>query len=118
MAERGSTSLTALSLSKGRSALQHRRMNRSDYWLTKFSRPRVDRAPGDPAPHKPLLLLALCDSAESADLHGVLLLSPELPFHLYSYWNTVAGRRRQHPEVGLPFHRVVGPNGVRPAARA
>jgi len=49
-----------------RSALP--RMNRPDYWLAKFSKLRVDRARGDPAPHKPLLLLALCDLAEQGDL--------------------------------------------------
>jgi putative restriction endonuclease len=105
-------------MAERRSALQHRRMNRSDYWLAKFSNLRVDRARGDPAPHKPLLLLVMCDLAESGGLRRVLPLSPELAFRFYSYWNIVAGRRPQHPDVRLPFHRVVGPNGVRPAARA
>ena len=53
-------------------------MTRPDYWLTKFSKLRVDRARGDPAPHKPLLLLVLCDLVEKASLpHNVLALSPE-----------------------------------------
>jgi hypothetical protein len=39
-------------------------MTRPDYWLTKFSELRIDRARGDPAPHKPLLLLVLCDLVE------------------------------------------------------
>ena len=39
-------------------------MTRPDYWLTKFSKLRVDRARGDPAPHKPLLLLLLFDLVE------------------------------------------------------
>jgi hypothetical protein len=38
-------------------------MNRPDYWLTKFSKLGVDRARGDSAPLKPLLLLVLCDLA-------------------------------------------------------
>jgi putative restriction endonuclease len=105
-------------MAERRSPLQHGRVSRSDYWLTKFSKLRVDRARGDPAPHKPLLLLVLCDLAESGDLRDVLSLSPELAFRFYSYWRIVAGRRPQRPDVGLPFHRVVGPNGVRPAARA
>jgi len=29
-------------------------MTRPDYWLTKFSKLRIDRARGDPAAHKPL----------------------------------------------------------------
>ena len=43
-------------------------MNRPDYWLTRFSKLRTDRAQGDPAPHRPLLLLALCGSVEKASL--------------------------------------------------
>ena len=61
-------------------------MNRADHWLTKFSHLRRDRARGDPAPHKPLLLLALCDLAEQGALpHSTLPLSPELAFRFYTY---------------------------------
>jgi putative restriction endonuclease len=83
-------------------------MNRPDYWLGKFSKLRVDRARGDPAPHKPLLLLALCDLAESGDLRNVLPLSPEFAFRFYTYWNIVAGRRAQRPDIRLPFHHLSG----------
>jgi len=55
-------------------------MDRADYWLTKFSHLRIDRARGDPAPHKPLLLLAACDLAESGELRDAPPLSPELMF--------------------------------------
>jgi len=84
------------------------RISRSDYWLGKFARLRVDRARGDPAPHKPLLLLALCDLAENGELRDVLTLSPELAFRFYTYWNIVAGRRAQRPDVRLPFHHLTG----------
>ena len=83
-------------------------VSRSDYWLAKFSKLRVDRARGDPAPHKPLLLLALCDLAESGDLRDVLPLSPEFAFRFYTYWNIVAGRRAQRPDIRLPFHHLSG----------
>lgn len=84
-------------------------MDRSDYWLAKFSKLRVDRARGDPAPHKPLLLLVLCDLVEKASLaHNVLPLSPELAFRFYTYWGIVAERRRQRPDVRLPFHHLSG----------
>jgi len=84
-------------------------MNRADYWLAKFSKLRLDRARGDPAPHKPLLLLALCDLAEQGALpHGALPLSPELGFRFYAYWCIVAGRRSQRPDVRLPFHHLSG----------
>ena len=84
-------------------------MHRSDYWLAKFSKLRVDRARGDPAPHKPLLLLVLCDLLENASLsHNTLALSPELAFRFYTYWSIVAERRPQQPDVRLPFHHLSG----------
>lgn len=84
-------------------------MNGADYWLAKFSNLRIDRARGDPAPHKPLLLLALCDIAEQGALpHDALPLSPELAFRFYTYWSIVAGRRSQRPNVRLPFHHLSG----------
>jgi putative restriction endonuclease len=81
-------------------------MNRPDYWLGKLSKLRVDRARGDPAPHKPLLLLVLCDLAESGNLREVLPLSPELAFRFSTYWSIVAGRRSQGPDIRLPFHHL------------
>lgn len=59
-------------------------MTRPDYWLTKLSKLRLDRARGDPAPHKPLLLLVLCDLVEKGEVHAdVLPLSPELTFRFH-----------------------------------
>jgi putative restriction endonuclease len=83
-------------------------MNRPDHWLGKFSKLRVDRARGDPAPHKPLLLLVMCDLAESGDLREVVSLSPELAFRFCTYWSIVAARRSQRPDVRLPFHFLSG----------
>jgi hypothetical protein len=34
-------------------------MKSADHWLGRLSKLRVDRASGDPAPHKPLLLLVV-----------------------------------------------------------
>ena len=91
--------------------------DRPDYWLRKFSELRIDRARGDPAPHEPLLLLALCDLAEQGALpHGALPLSPELAFRFYRYWSIVAGRRPQRPDVRLPFHHLAGDEALRPPA--
>jgi hypothetical protein len=33
-------------------------------------------------------------------------LTPELAFPFYSSWNMVAHRRRQRPDVRLPFHHL------------
>jgi len=76
-------------------------------WLDKLGRLRVDRASGDPAPHKPLLLLAVLEFADRGQLPPrTLPLSPELAFQFYTYWTVVAHRRRQRPDVRLPFHHL------------
>ena len=86
-----------------------RNMTRPDYWLAKFSKLRIDRARGDPAPHKPLLLLVLCDLIEKGTIpRDTLALTPELAFRFYTYWSIVAGRRSQRPDVRLPFHHLSG----------
>jgi putative restriction endonuclease len=74
-------------------------------WLGKVAKLRVDRASGDPAPHKPLLLLTILELAEQGSLpKDVLPLSPELAFRFFSDWAVVALRRKQKPDIRLPFH--------------
>ncbi|MCH7987838.1 MAG: hypothetical protein IID46_01670 [Planctomycetes bacterium] len=69
-------------------------MATAEQWLAKMANLRVDRASGDPAPHKPLLLLAILEYAERGDLPAETLpLSPELAFQFYTYWAIVAHRR-------------------------
>jgi putative restriction endonuclease len=77
-----------------------------DYWLRKMSRLKVDRARGDPAPHKPLLLLVVLDLAEQGELGTRLTLTPEVAYRFFTYWSIVAPRRRQRPDVRLPFHHL------------
>lgn len=80
-------------------------MERSEHWLTKLALLRIDRARGDPAPHKPLLLLVILELAEQGLLpEDILPLSPELAFRFFTFWNVVAHRRTQPPDVRLPFH--------------
>lgn len=78
-------------------------------WLEKLARLRVDRARGDYAPHKPLLLLILCDLAEVGQLNtSTLALTPELASRFISYWSIVVHRRTQKPDIRLPFHHLSG----------
>jgi putative restriction endonuclease len=78
-----------------------------EYWLAKLATLRVDRARGDPAPHKPLLLLVVLELAEQHLLPESLLpLSPELAFRFLTFWNIVAHRRNQRPDIRLPFHHL------------
>jgi putative restriction endonuclease len=76
-------------------------------WLAKLGKLRVDVARGDPAPHKPLLLLVVMDLAEQQRLtEKNLLLTPELAFGFSTYWQIVAYRRTQPPDVRYPFFHL------------
>jgi putative restriction endonuclease len=74
-------------------------------WLGKLARLNIDKASGDPAPHKPLLLLVLLDMAEHGEVrHKELPLTPELAFRFCTIWKIVAHRRKQRPDIRYPFH--------------
>jgi putative restriction endonuclease len=78
----------------------------TEQWLAKMARLRIDRSRG-PAPHKPLLLLVVFELAEQGLLpKEILPLTPELAFRFCTYWNIVAPRRTQRPDVRLPFHHL------------
>src|SRR5947209_18000368 len=78
-----------------------------EQWLAKLAKLKVDRARGDPAPHKPLLLLVILDLAESGQLPPMPLpLTPELAFRFCTYWSVAATRRRQRPDVRYPFYHL------------
>ena len=82
-------------------------MSDAGLWLSNIAHLRLDRARGDPAPHKPLLLLAVLDLAEQGALDAdALPLSPELAFRFLIYWTVVAARRTTRPDVRLPFHHL------------
>jgi len=82
------------------------------YWLHKLATLRIDRARGNPAPHKPLLLLVLMEMAEKGEIRSrEVPLSPDLAFRFSVFWSVVAQRRKQSPEVRLPFHHL-GSSGM------
>ena len=75
-------------------------------WLNVLSDLRYDPASGI-APHKPLLLLVVCDLAEDGKLDGALLhRDGDLAFRFSSIWKIVADRRRTKPDVRLPFFHL------------
>ena len=69
---------------------------------------RVDVSTGDPAPHKPLLLLVMLELAERGELPDVLDLTPQLAFRFCSFFSIVAYRRGTRPDIRLPFHHLGG----------
>jgi putative restriction endonuclease len=84
-------------------------MAMSEEWLARLANLKVDRARGDPAPHKPLLLLAMMDLIESGRLtSAVVPLSAELTYQFLTYWRIVAHRRKTAPDIRLPFHHLSG----------
>ena len=83
-----------------------------EYWLHKLATLRIDRARGNPAPHKPLLLLVILEMAEKGEIaNREVPLSPDLAFRFSVFWSVVAERRKQPPEVRLPFHHL-GSSGI------
>jgi putative restriction endonuclease len=77
------------------------------YWLQKLATLRIDRARGNPAPHKPLLLLVILEMVEKGEITSrELFLSPDMAFRFSVFWSVVARRRKQPPEVRLPFHHL------------
>jgi len=75
-------------------------------WLNILSSLKYDRTKGV-APHKPLLLLVVCDLVEDGSLSGAILRRDgDLAFRFSSYWRIVANRRRTRPDVRLPFFHL------------
>jgi putative restriction endonuclease len=75
-------------------------------WLNVLSDINYDPASGV-APHKPLLLLVVCDLVEEGKLGGAILhRDGDLVFRFSSYWKIVAERRRTKPDVQLPFFHL------------
>lgn len=82
-------------------------MDVNAYWLKQIATLKVDKASGDPAPHKPLLRLVVFDLAEEGLLEQeILALTGELAFRFCTYWTVVAARRTQRPEIRMPFHHL------------
>lgn len=82
-------------------------MSLSERWLGKLTKLKVDRATGDPAPHKPILILVVLELADQGLLSDrLLVLTPELAFRFFSYWEIVRHRRKQPPNVRLPFYHL------------
>src|SRR5437870_4472764 len=78
-----------------------------EQWLGKLAKLKPDKARGDPAPHKPLLLLVVLELAEQGLLpKEVLPLTPELAFRFCTYWSIVSHRRHQRPDIRYPFYHL------------
>jgi putative restriction endonuclease len=73
-------------------------------WLNRLAKLRVDRASKNPAPHKPLLLLAILDQIQEGSItSNIVRLTPELAFRFLGYWEVVSSRGRSVGRAELPF---------------
>ena len=71
-----------------------------------FQRLRVDRSHGAPAPHKPILLLAVIDLVEQGVFSdGKVYLLPELVMAFEDHWNLRVKTDHQ-PKFELPFFHL------------
>ena len=78
--------------------------NGLQYYLSKIETLRIGRAHNAPAPHKPLLLLALLDLIESGDINANRIEpSPRLVEAFLRYWEQVG---TGHARVFLPFYHL------------
>lgn len=82
-------------------------MNPSERWLAALATIKPPIGRNGPAPHRPLLLLALLDLIEEGRVPGTTLdRTPELTFRFLAYWRVVAARRSQKPDIRMPFHHL------------
>lgn len=74
------------------------------FYSNKFRKLRIDRARGNPAPHKPLLLLAVIDLIEQgAILENKIESSPLIVESFLKYWNLLS---LEKPRIYLPFYHL------------
>lgn len=74
------------------------------FYSNKFRKLRIDRAHGNPAPHKPLLLLAVIDFIEQGIiLENKVEPSPSIVESFLKYWNLLSIEK---PRIYLPFHHL------------
>lgn len=79
---------------------------RPETWLERLADLQTDRSRGA-APHKPLLLLIVCDLAEEGRIgEGLLQRDGALAFRFATLWRVVADRRRTKPDLRLPFYHL------------
>ena len=77
------------------------------YWLHKLATLQIDRSRGDPAPHKPFLILVILEMADRGEITGLELpLSPDLAFRFGLFNSVIADRKRPALDLRLPFHHL------------
>ncbi|MGL5924579.1 HNH endonuclease [Chroococcidiopsis sp.] len=77
-----------------------------NYYASKFTKLRVDRAHGSVAPHKPILLLSVIELIEQGLLrHNQIPLSAELVAAFLKLWQQL-GSTTHNADIGMPFFHL------------
>lgn len=77
-----------------------------NYYASKFTKLRVDRAHGSIAPHKPILLLAVIELIEQSLLrHNQIPISAELIAAFLKLWQQL-GSTAHNADIGMPFFHL------------
>jgi putative restriction endonuclease len=77
-------------------------------YAKKFAKLRVDKASGKPAPHKPILLLAVIDLFEQDIIQrNEIYLSPDLTANFLKFWHRLVSTDH-HSNIALPFFHLTG----------
>lgn len=76
-------------------------------YIKKFTHLRTDRSQGFPAPHKPVLLLALMDNIErGAITDNKICITPELVATFMEIWGMLVKEGPFNPHFALPFFHL------------
>lgn len=80
------------------------------HWLGKLANLNAAKTPGlGVAPHKPLMIFSVMDLIESGDLNDRWVrYGADLVTRFRDYWDLVVDRRKNRPEITMPFNALGG----------
>ncbi len=82
-------------------------MTALEKFIGKFSRLRVDRSKGAPAPHKPILLLSIITAIEKGYItDNKIYITPELVAQFKEYWHQLVHNPIFSSNFSLPFYHL------------
>jgi putative restriction endonuclease len=82
-------------------------MNSLSKYVYKFSKLRVDRSKGKPAPHKPILLLSIIEGITRNEIRdNKIYITPELVARFKDYWHQLVTDTKFTSNFSLPFYHL------------
>jgi putative restriction endonuclease len=76
-------------------------------YVKKFSKLRVDRSKGNPAPHKAILLLSILDSISHGEIsENKIYITPELVARFKDNWHKLVKTNNFTANFSLPFYHL------------